>query len=65
MAAEAHTENQTHKMDNTRNTQETPVWGKPAKRGFYYGLSREFTTAENQKFLTEISSTSFLTQQKK
>jgi hypothetical protein len=27
----------------------------------YYGLSREFTAAENQKFLTEISSASFLT----
>jgi hypothetical protein len=52
-------------MDNTRNTLETPVWGKPTKRGFYYGLSREFTAAENQKFLTEISSASFLTQLKK
>jgi hypothetical protein len=48
-------------MDNTRNTLETLVWGKPTKRGFYYGLSREFIAVENQKFLTEISSASFLT----
>jgi hypothetical protein len=46
-------------MDNTRNTLETPVWGKPTKRSFYYGLSRELTT-ENKKFLTDISLASFL-----
>jgi hypothetical protein len=48
-------------MNNIKNTLETLVWGKPTKRGFYYGLSREFTIVENQKFLTEISSASFLT----
>jgi hypothetical protein len=37
-------------MDNTKNTLETLVWGKPTKRGFYYGISREFTTVEDQKF---------------
>jgi hypothetical protein len=51
IAAGAHTKNQTHKIDNTRNTLETPVWGKLTKRGFYYGLSRELTTKKNQKFL--------------
>jgi hypothetical protein len=35
IAAKAHTENQTHKMDNTRKTLVTLVWGKPTKRGFY------------------------------
>jgi hypothetical protein len=44
-------------MDNTRNILETLVWGKPTKRGFSYGLSREFTEAENQKYLIDISST--------
>jgi hypothetical protein len=52
-------------MDNAKNTLETPVWGKLAKRGFYYGLSRKFTTAKNQKFLIEISSASFLTRSAK
>jgi hypothetical protein len=52
-------------MDNTRNILETPMWGKPAKRGFYYGISGEFTAAENQKFLIEISLKFFLTRSAK
>jgi hypothetical protein len=34
-------------MDNTKNTLETPMWGKPAMKGLYYGLLREFTVVEN------------------
>jgi hypothetical protein len=32
-------------MDNTRNTLETPVWGKPAKRGLYLALERIISAA--------------------
>jgi hypothetical protein len=60
MIAEAYTE-PSIKIDNTRNTLETPVWRKPAKMSFYYGISREFIATENQKFLTKISLASFLT----
>jgi hypothetical protein len=28
--------NQAHKIEDTRNTLETPVWGKPTKEGLYW-----------------------------
>jgi hypothetical protein len=38
---------------NTVGTLETPVWGKPAKRGALLGFHREGTTTKNnQKVLT-------------
>jgi hypothetical protein len=34
-------------------TLETPMWGKPAKRGFIVARKENITTAKTQKFLTE------------
>jgi hypothetical protein len=43
-------------MDYIKNTLETQ-WGENQQRGaFYYGLSRGFTAAENQKFPQQVSS---------
>jgi hypothetical protein len=45
MTEEAYTE-PSIKKENTRCTLETLMWGKLAKRGFYWAFRRKFTTAE-------------------
>jgi hypothetical protein len=44
------------KWTNTRYTLETPVWGKPAKRGFYWAFRRKITAAEISENSYKISS---------
>jgi hypothetical protein len=45
--------NKSNTHNDTVGTLETPVWGKPAKRGALLGFLREGTAANNkQKVLT-------------
>jgi hypothetical protein len=38
------------KIENTRNTLETPVWEKPTKRGLYWALEINITAAIQTEF---------------
>jgi len=48
-------QNQAHKNYKTPDiTLETPMWGKPAKRGLYLLLSKCFTTTKIHQKFTEM-----------